>query len=659
MSILDRILGRTPSEGPQIHAPGKPPKLTDMPATAIAQAEPVRSEPAQATPPQVADERAVRVYDQFGRTITIGREAWRKDVLLPNLAATTQPDALYDLIVTALNDDFAADVLESARWLAANDRDPQRGATVLGVVLLQLKDHAGARDVLERAIRDHGANAYLLANLARAMAALGDDGLAETLIWRALELDPNDASSLNWLIANVSTKNGQQAVLAAYARASAFAGSWRAQLWLARDALARGDLGGATGLYEEALARVSPVPADLLMQLSGDLGNRGHAALLVRLAQPHFDLAAHGLTVGNNLLRAYADLGSFAEARKLLEQLYAQQRPDWREQLNLWEQKLDDAQQRYGEVTAPLDIVLMRLEQPVWARGTLGFDAVLPEKAASSPRIHFICGSGEAGTHSGDGVFSQPTNDLGRLTRALPMFLAEEMYLRTSARTAFLLPWMKQGGFIVSARPWTRAFLPPDSTPPDLFVYLHVDARATPWLLNVIIENAQRSASPVLFEQAFSLETAGRDVLALLNDLVPRLTILLALRREDAGAALAMPAPELLPGYLAGLEQALAVGLAARMPASDNFLHQERSIFEHLFDVALNGADLLRPRMLLVNALENEARRRPDIVREYLDRLALLQQRHVLSAGPGSLLVDKGVTTLTNKARENTATLRP
>lgn len=653
MSILDRILGRTPPEGPQIRAPGKAPPVAELPATAIAKPEPA---PAM---PSAADERVIRVYDQFGRTVTIGREAWRKDVLLPNLAANQgNPDALYDLVVTALNDDFAADVLESARWLAAHDGDPRRGATVLGVALLQLKDHAGARAVLERAIADHGPNAYLLSNLARALAALGEHERAGEMGWRALELDPNDAASLNWLIANVGSKGDAQAVLAAYARAAGFPGSWRPQLWLARDALARGDLGAATALYEEALARARPAPADLLMQLSGDLGNRGQAALIVRLVQPHFDVAVHGLVVGNNLLRAHADLGSFAEARKLLEQLYAQQRPDWREQLSLWEQKLDDAQKRYGEVTAPLDIVLIRLEQPVWARGVLGFDAVLPAKSASAPRIHFICGSGEAGPRAGDTadygekVISQPTNDLGRLTRSLPMFLAEEMFLRTSARTAFLLPWMKQGGFILSARPWTRAFLPPDNVPPDLFVYLHVDASVSPWLLRVTIENAQRAASPVIFEQAFSLETAGRDVLALLNDLIPRLTILLALRREDAGDALAMPAPEQLPGYLGGIEQALAVGLAARQ-AAENFLHQERSIFDHLFEVALNSAPLLRPRMLLVNALENEARRRPDIVREYLDRLALLQQQHTLPPGAGPALVEKAVEAVTAKARAN------
>jgi Flp pilus assembly protein TadD len=642
MSIIDRILGRTPAEGPQIHAPAKPSPVTELPVPAVSESTPAA---------RVASEGVVRVYDQFGRAVSIGREAWRKDVLLPNLQANRdQPDALYDLIAGALNDGFAADVLESARYLHDTDPQPQRGAMLLGVVLMQLKDFAGARQVLERAIARHGENAYLLANLARAFAALGDDERAQELIWRALALAPNDENSLNWLISITNARGGQDAVLAAYARAAALPGSWRAQLWLARNALERGDLGEATRLYEAALARANPTPADLLMQLSGDLGNRGHTELLVRLTQPRFDLAAHGFTVGNNLLRAYIDLGLLAEARKLLEQLYSQQRPDWREHLIVWEQKLDDAQKRYGEFKAPLDIVLMRLEQPVWARGVLGFDAVLPAKAASAPRIHFICGSGEAQEDPGGVVVSQPTNDLGRLARALPMLFAEEVCLRTHAKSAFLLPWMKQGGFILAAKPWTRAFLPPDHTPPDLLVFLHIDARASPWLLTVTIENAQREATPVVFERAFALETAGRDALALLNDLLPRLTILLALRREDAGAALAVPPPELLPAYLAGIEQALAIGLAARHAGGESFLHQERSIFDHLFDVALQGAELLRPRMLLVNALENETRRRPDIAREYLDKLAMLQKQHALPQGVGRSLIEKGVLSVVAKA---------
>ena len=101
-----------------------------------------------------------------------------------------------------------------------------------------------------------------------------------------------------------------------------------------------------------------------------------------------------------------------------------------------------------------------------------------------------------------------------------------------------------------------------------------------------------------------------------------------------------------------GCEQALAVGLAARQPAGASFLYQERSIFDHLFDVSLHGPQLLRPRMLLVNALENQSRRRKDIVVEYLDKLALLQDKHALPAGKGSELVARAVQTVSDKARE-------
>jgi len=465
MSILDRILGRTPTAAPQISAqpgkatPNKPatPPVSDLPDVAIS----MKSAPP--APTLAKDEPMMRVYDQFGRAVSIGRESWRKDVLLPNLAANRdKPQELYDLVVNALNDGFAADVLDSARFLAANDPQPPRGATVLGITLLQLRDFAGARQVLEQGLVEFPDDPYLLAQLARVFEH-GDPARAEELIWRALALAPNEEFALNWLIAQAHARGGDAAVQAAYARAAQLPGSWRAQLWLARSALDAGDLARATLLYEEALGRASPVPGDLLMQLSGDLGNRGHTALLVQLTRPRFDLDAHGLAVGNNLIRAFIELGLLAEARALLEQLYSRQRPDWREHLQYWEQKLDQ-QTRYGEVSGPIEIVVMKLEQPVWSRGVLNFESVLPVKSATAPRIHFVCASGEAAADpAADGkVVSQPTNELGRIARALPMFLAEEIYLRTSARAGFLLPWMKQGGFILSAKPWTRAFLPAD-----------------------------------------------------------------------------------------------------------------------------------------------------------------------------------------------------
>lgn len=645
MSIIDRILGRTPNVGTQITV-GRPA------APSSSQGPPQGPAPA-ATPQKpagaAAPEAVIRVYDQFGRSLQIGREAWRKDVLLPNLQGSrNDPEALLNLIVRALNDDFAADVLESARHLAATDTQPARGATVLGAVLLQLKDFAGARDVLEGALTRHGQDAYLLANLARAYAALGDEERAQKLIWLALSLDPNEESSLNWLVTLVNARGGAAAVQDAYARAAALPGSWRAQLWMARLALESGDLAAATRFYEEVLARAGPVPPDLLMQMSGDLGNHGHTALLVQLTQPRFDVLQHGLLVGNNLLRAYIELGMLPQARKLLEQLYAQQRPDWREHLQFWEEKLDEAAKRYGEVSAPVEVMIMKLEHPLWAHGVLGFDSLLPEKADAAPVVHFICGSGESASGSGGKVISQPTDQLGRLTRALPLFLAEELFVGTNARAAFLLPWLKHGGFVLSARPWTRDFLSQEASP-DLRVFLHVDAQAAPWNLQMRIEDA-RGDAVVNFDHSFGFGSAAADVLALLRDVKARLIDMLGLtpRIEET---LPAPSAELLPGYLAVLEQALAVAMAARQPEESGLLYQERAIFDHLFEVALHEPELLRPRLLLLNALENQARRRPDMVAEYLGKLALLQEKHPLPPGRGRDLVAAAVRTVTDKAR--------
>jgi tetratricopeptide (TPR) repeat protein len=214
MSILDRILGRTPTAAPQISAqagksaPGAPAPVSGLPDVAISM---------QSAPPVPAarDEPVIRVYDQFGRTVSIGRETWRRDVLLPNLAANRDnPDELYDLVANALNDGFAADVLESARRLAAGDPQPPRGATVLGATLLQLRDFAAARQVLEQALARHPDDPYLLAQLARAVEH-SDPARAGELAWRALALAPNEEFALDWLIANVRAKGGVPLLLAA------------------------------------------------------------------------------------------------------------------------------------------------------------------------------------------------------------------------------------------------------------------------------------------------------------------------------------------------------------------------------------------------------------------------------------------------------------
>jgi hypothetical protein len=79
MSILDRILGNKPGTTPPLSPKARQAPVTELPAAVAGKPD--------ANTTASTGERPVRVYDQFGRKLEIGREAWRRDVLLPNLAA--------------------------------------------------------------------------------------------------------------------------------------------------------------------------------------------------------------------------------------------------------------------------------------------------------------------------------------------------------------------------------------------------------------------------------------------------------------------------------------------------------------------------------------------------------------------------------------------
>ena len=62
--------------------------------------------------PSQASKELITVHDAYGREFQIARHEWQEKVLQPNLKEKwNEPDALYSMIVSALNDGFAADLL--------------------------------------------------------------------------------------------------------------------------------------------------------------------------------------------------------------------------------------------------------------------------------------------------------------------------------------------------------------------------------------------------------------------------------------------------------------------------------------------------------------------------------------------------------------------
>jgi tetratricopeptide (TPR) repeat protein len=618
MSILKKLFGR--NETPSLVVKPDPPP-----------------QPGNPSAPEM-----VQVFDQFGRLLQMPKETWRTQVLGPNLTAKrNDPEALSGLIVSALRDGCAADVLESARHLATCDPQPLRAANLLGVVLLQLKRHDEAKHILEQATAKYGEEGSVLTNLAKAYSGLGDSEKSEATLWRAIERDPNQDNGLLWFAAIEKDRGGPPAQLAAFERVARLPNSWRSQLWLAREVLSRKDVARATELYREALGRMNPVPTDALMQISGDLGNSGELSLLLELCTPQFDLQRHGIQVGNNLIKANLDLGRTKEARAILEKLYAQQRPDWRQVLTDWERRIDDAERRYGPVAEKLSVQFVSLDQPLCTHGRLGFEALLPEKPANAPRVTFICGTGTPSGPEAAQAHSQRSDALGQVTRVIPLYFAEEVLLRYNAQTRVLIPVVQGGGggFVLAGVAWRPEDLPQGVHDCQAVVMLHADARATPWNLKFSLLGWPTASLLAEWVVPFKLEEPMAAMQAAYERLTHELSALSELR------ATSMPKPFILASaadtqrYVLSLESALVIATASVATSERAPIWGERGLIDTLLDVAASVPASVRCRLLLLNSIEREARRRPDIVKEYLEMLSLLQQRHPLPAGPAADLI--------------------
>lgn len=606
---------------------------------------------AASTTPRAPD--VVKVFDQFGRSVQIPRESWKTQVLLPNLASKrSDPAALHDLIANALRDGFAADVLESARHLAQTDSRPARGANLLGVVLLQLGRPAEAKAVLERAVAAQGEDPYLLLNLAKAHSDLGETARRDEVLWRALERDPNQSAATLWYVALEKERAADEGETRAFERVAALPGSWLAQLWIARAALAARDTDRALSLYRNVLARNQPLPAAALMQISGDLGNAGNLEQLIELCAAPFDPAIHGIQVGNNLIKANLDLNRTAEARKLVEQLYTLRRPDWRQILLDWERRILEAERRDGPVDAPTALAFMAVEQPLWALGTLGFDALLPGKDAQALRVTFVCGTAEAASQDTQARV-QRTDALGQVTRTFPLYLAEELHLCSSASTRTLIPVVQPDSLALIGAPWTLQGLENVCAGSNVVVLLHVDARSTPWQLEFTAHLWSTRTAIAQWRIPLATENPAPAVQAALERLLAELRGLPGLNIQPAGSQPGWALGEHSGIYAAVLEQALIVALVGSTPSEKPSIWGERAMLDRLLEVAVAIPTHARFRLLLLNTVQKEGRRRPDIVREYLDKLSLLQQRHPLAPGVAADLATAALEKIRESVKPN------
>lgn len=210
------------------------------------------------------------------------------------------------------------------------------------------------------------------------------------------------------------------------------------QLVTARRLLEAKDLPGAMAQYEQVLATAGD-RADVLVTISGDLGVNGHVREIVELVAPRYDAERHGPATGLNLLQAYLALRQADAAQHVLDILFSLQRPELEDRLHGFSNAIaeliqadvapiDTAAESGQAAAEPEKANFVSISKPMWFYGLEPLAAqVLPPKEGRLRRVAFTQLT-LAGVPKLEDVTRQPETEAGRLTRAIPLWLAETFY---------------------------------------------------------------------------------------------------------------------------------------------------------------------------------------------------------------------------------------
>jgi len=227
--------------------------------------------------------------------------------------------------------------------------------------------------------------------------------------------------------------------------AAPVAGGVLARLKDAREALALKDRAGAMAIYDEVLAAAGD-RADVLVSISGDLGVKGYTREIVDLVAPRYDAQRHGPATGINLLQAYLALRDPEAAQHVLDLLFGLKRPELEQRLLGFSNVIADMMLLDTEgmaAAAPPDegaaagdtpadsrgrrIDLASISKPIWYYGLENVGGLLPPKEGKLRRVSF----GQLavlGLEDFAGTMKRPEDELGRLSRGIPLWLAETLF---------------------------------------------------------------------------------------------------------------------------------------------------------------------------------------------------------------------------------------
>jgi hypothetical protein len=396
----------------------------------------------------------VAATDAFGRRVRLPREEYRTRVL-PELiqAHGSDPDRLAAVILQGLRDGLARELVAAANRLTVIDKDVDRALSILAVVQRDAGDLEAAEFTLQelRTKRPQSPNA--LVGLAMLADKRGDGVRCEALLWEALQLDCNHADAVHCYLQVRHRAVGDAGYRAEIDKVAALPGAWRAQLWRARFDLQHERAADAIAAYREVLARAGD-ESDALVMASADLVQARQTALVDELIAPRFQPGRHHPHAGLALLHHYLATERHEPGAELLHQMHLHYGHMLGAELQPFTAAFDRLRLAKLPPPAPLPpnarVGLVRLDRPIWCAGLHDPQWLLPKKTAAARQVLFLTLAIDGPVPAAPGR----EEEIGRLTRAVPLLLAEHAWLSTPHRGTAGLPMAEHSGWALMGRPW-------------------------------------------------------------------------------------------------------------------------------------------------------------------------------------------------------------
>lgn len=274
---------------------------------------------------------------------------------------------------------------------------------------------------------------------------------------------------------------------------------------------------------------------------------------------------------------------------------------------------------------------MLTIEGPVWLKPTSPAAELFPTKSQQSVVVCFLGSS--AGTKSvGAAIHHQMADAPGRLSRALPLYLAEQVEFRSEARVLTLVPWVvdETAGFVLAGGPWkdedAANYARQGETKGDYVVVAYIQVESEPWRIDLRLvrtidgkclgvlnapcdPNKMETSLPQLSDQL--LELLGKEA---------------EVESRTSPALYQVPMGTHFPYYTLRLEQLLAVRCGGMEGIKPGFLSGEREIIDGNIQLCVEHPVNVTTRILLAQTLSAMKRVRPDIPPEFKDKITLLQR---------------------------------